>query len=141
MRPVLLLVLAVTAVAGFQNFSFQSQGVGVDWQMYSDQRLREAAGRPVLVEFTADWCINCKTLERTTFRDRQLLEVIDKLGITTLRVDLTQGDDARRQVFDRFGGRAIPYILILDKQGQLVQRFTGMVAADTLIDSIKAMES
>ena len=141
MRPVLLLVLAVTAVSGFQNFSIQSRGVGIDWQMYSDQRLREATGRPVLVEFTADWCINCKTLERTTFRDRQLLEVIDKFGITALRVDLTQVDDARRQLFDRFGGRAIPYILILDKKGQLVQRFTGMVAADTLIDSIKAIES
>jgi thiol:disulfide interchange protein DsbD len=140
LRPVLILALAMLVVTGFRGLSFYPQEDGIAWQAYSDQQLNAAAGRPVLVEFTANWCINCKALEQTTFRDKRLLETIDRLGVVPLQVDLTQVDDTRRQVFDRFGGYAIPFIVLLDGRGQLVQRFTGMVSADTLVDRLHAMD-
>ena len=140
LRPVLILVLALTVMTGFRNLSFQDQGGGIPWQAYSDQRLEQAAGRPVLVEFTADWCINCKAMERTTFTDKKLLEIIGTMGVLPLQVDLTRVDETRREIFERFGGRAIPYVVVLDGQGQLVQRFTGMVGADTLVDIFKAID-
>ena len=93
-----------------------------------------------MVEFTADWCINCKAMERTTFTDKKLLEIIGTMGVLPLQVDLTRVDETRREIFERFGGRAIPYVVVLDGQGQLVQRFTGMVGADTLVDIFKAID-
>jgi thiol:disulfide interchange protein DsbD len=136
LRPVLILILAMTVVTGFRSLSFQDQGGGIPWQVYSDQRLEQAVGRPVLVEFTADWCINCKAMERTTFKDRKLIETIDTKGTVALQVDLTQVDEARREIFERFGGRAIPFVVILDGRGQLGQRFTGVVGAETLIQTL-----
>ena len=127
-------------VAGFRSLSFQDHGEEIAWQVYSDQRVEQAAGRPILVEFTADWCINCKAMERTTFKDKKLLETIDSLGVIPLQVDLTQVDDTRREIFARFGGRAIPYIVLLNGRGQIVQRFTGIVGADTLVDTLKSMD-
>ena len=139
LRPVLMVALAMLVVTGFRNFSWVDTGGGIAWQPYSDQRLAAASGRAVLVEFTADWCINCKSLEQTTFRKRELLETIDDLGVVPLQVDLTQVDDRRREILTRFGGYAIPYIVLLDKKGQVVKRYTGMVGADTLVENLKAI--
>jgi thiol:disulfide interchange protein DsbD len=140
LRPVLILVLAMVVVTGFRTLSFQDHGGGIAWQTYSDQRLEQAIGRPVLVEFTADWCLNCKALERTTFKDRKLLETIRSMDVIPLQVDLTRVDETRRKIFDRFGGHAIPYIVLLNGQGQTVQRFTGMVGADTLVDILTSID-
>ena len=140
LRPVLILVLAIAVVTGFRDVSLDGGDAGIPWQVYSDHRLVQSVGQPVLVEFTADWCINCKALERTTFKDKRLLDIIGAMGVIPLQVDLTQVDEQRRELFDRFGGRAIPYIVVIDRQGQLVQRFTGMVGAETLVDIFKSMD-
>lgn len=140
LRPVLVLALAMMIMAGFRSLSFEDRGAGIPWQAYTNDSIELAVGRPVLVEFTADWCLNCKVLERTTFRDKVLLQTIDALGVLPLQVDLTQVDDARREIFDRFGGRAIPYIVLLNRNGQPVQRFTGMVGADTLVAHLQSMD-
>lgn len=140
LRPVLILTLAIVVVAGFHGLSLDEGGEGVRWQVYSDHRLELASGRPVLIVFTADWCINCKAMENTTFKDSRLLEVIKTMGVIALQVDLTQVDEQRRAIFDRFGGRAIPYMVVLDRHGQVVQRYTGVVGADTLVHALRSID-
>jgi thiol:disulfide interchange protein DsbD len=140
LRPVLMLVLAMLVVAGFRDLSSFDQGDGIPWQTYTEKRLREAAGRPVLVAFAADWCINCKALEQTTFKDKRLLATLERRGVQPLEVDLTQVDDVRKEIFARFGGRAIPFMVLLDGSGQIVQRFTGMVSPDTLIEMLHTLD-
>ena len=139
LRPVLVLALAMATITGFKSLSFEEPGETIAWQTYTEQRIEQAAGRPILLEFTADWCINCKVLEQTTLKNPRLLQTISTLGVTPLRVDLTQVDDLRRDLFRRFGGRAIPYIVLLNGRGEPAQRFTGMVGADTLIDSLQSI--
>ena len=139
LRPVLIVALAMLVVTGFRDFSWHDAGDGIAWQPYSDQRLAAASGRAVLVAFTADWCINCKSMEQTTFRRRALLETIDSLGVVPLQVDLTQVDDSRRAILTRFGGHAIPYTVLLDSKGQIFRKYTGMVGAGTLVENLAAI--
>ena len=140
LRPVLILAMAIVVVAGFRSLSVDHGAESIAWQAYSDLRLEQAFGRPVLIEFTADWCINCQAMKRTTYKDNKLRATIETMGVLTLQVDLTQVDEQRRAIFDRFGGRAIPYIVVLDKQGQPVQRYTGVVGADTLVDVLRSID-
>ena len=140
LRPVLFLVLAIVVVTGFRDIPLFDGGQGIPWQVYSDHRLEQSVGQPILVEFTADWCINCKAMERTTFKDKKLLDIIGTMGVIPLQVDLTRVDEQRRAIFDRFGGRAIPFIVVLDGKGQLVQHYTGVVGADTLVEVLKSID-
>ena len=139
LRPILVVIMAMLVVTGLRSIWLYAPAAEIPWQPYSDDRMAAAAGHTILVEFTADWCINCKVLERTTFRDEKLLATIDALNIVPLQVDLTQVDDTRQALLARYGGHAIPYTVLVDGQGRMVRQFTGMVGADTLVESLKSI--
>jgi thiol:disulfide interchange protein len=89
LRAFLILTLAIVVVTGFQGLSSDDGDAGIPWQAYSDLRLAQASGRPVLIDFTAVWCISCKVMENTTFNDKNLIETIETMGVIVLPVDLT----------------------------------------------------
>jgi thiol:disulfide interchange protein DsbD len=67
-----------------------------------DAAIRDAnaAGKAVLFDFYADWCVECKRMERTTFADPAVLDRIDDL--VTLKVDVTDQTDADKALQQRF---------------------------------------
>lgn len=48
-----------------------------------------AAGRPVLVKFTANWCLTCQVIERTVFTNPQVWDLLDQKNVAVFKVDLT----------------------------------------------------
>ena len=81
-----------------------------------DQALRDAGGRPVLLDFYADWCASCKELERYTFADPDVRATLT--GFTALRVDVTAHDAADRDLLKRFGLVGPPVILFFGPDGR-----------------------
>jgi thiol:disulfide interchange protein DsbD len=67
---------------------------GASFLPYSDEEFQSvrAAGRPVLVKFTANWCTTCQVIEGTVFRDATVWRAIKQRDMTTLKVDLTEED-------------------------------------------------
>ncbi|MBA1330815.1 thiol:disulfide interchange protein, partial [Candidatus Endoriftia persephone str. Guaymas] len=49
-----------------------------------------AAGRPVMLDFYADWCISCKEMEKYTFADPKVIAALD--GVLLLQADVTAND-------------------------------------------------
>lgn len=88
------------------------------------------SGRPVLVDFSAEWCGPCKMMAPI------LKEAKDKLGeeATIIKVDI----DKNRQTAEQFGIQAVP-TLILFKNGQVKWRQSGVVPAATLVQVIKQL--
>lgn len=72
-------------------FAVKLTGTLIDWEPYSQSRLESALAerRVVMVEFTANWCANCKELESRVFTDERAAKVIDELEVVTIRADLT----------------------------------------------------
>ena len=74
-----------------------------------------AAGRPVVVDVYADWCISCKELEAFTFPDRRVQQALR--GVELLRADVTANDAGDRALLQRFDLYGPPAILFFGPDG------------------------
>jgi thiol:disulfide interchange protein DsbD len=104
-----------------------------------DEALRAAAGRPVLLDFYADWCASCKELERYTFTDPDVRTAL--AGIVTLRADVTANDDADRDLLKRYGIVGPPAILFFGRDGRERReyRVVGFVEAEPFNEHLQSM--
>ena len=76
-----------------------------------------ASGRPVLLDFYADWCVSCKEMERYTFSDPQAARKMARFVL--LQADVTANDAEDQALMQgRFGIPGPPAILFFDAQGQ-----------------------
>jgi len=95
-----------------------SQGTGGDataeFEAFSSARLDElrAAGRPVFVNMTADWCITCLANEKTTLRTDRVKQAMADNDITYMKGDWTNEDPEISAVLDQFNRPSVPlYVL------------------------------
>ena len=79
-----------------------------------DQRL-QAAGRPVMLDFYADWCVSCKEMEAQTFVDPAVRAKLDRALL--LRADVTANNDDDRALLKRFHLFGPPGIILFDAHG------------------------
>ncbi len=76
----------------------------------------KAAGRPVMLDFYADWCVSCKEMERFTFADPAVQAGL--AGYTLLQADVTANSDDDKALLARFGLFGPPGIIFFDARGQ-----------------------
>ncbi|WP_410171335.1 protein-disulfide reductase DsbD [Castellaniella defragrans] len=80
-----------------------------------DARLA-AAGRPVMLDFYADWCVSCLEMEKFTFSDPAVAERMDRMLL--LQADVTRMTDEDRALLARFDLFGPPGILFFDAGGR-----------------------
>tara|TARA_R110002051_G_scaffold8386_5_gene35245 strand:+ start:31413 stop:32606 length:1194 start_codon:yes stop_codon:yes gene_type:complete len=134
------LALAVTVVFASLLGSGEDELV---WQPYSAELLADTKARdtPYLLEFTADWCINCKVLERTVYKEPAVAEAVARAGMVPIQVDVTASDPEKDALLTATGGQALPFAAIFDADGTVVARFTGLFDTDSLVEAINRTEN
>jgi thiol:disulfide interchange protein DsbD len=80
-----------------------------------DQRL-SSPGRPVMLDFYADWCVSCKEMEKLTLSDPRVRAELDRMLL--LQADVTAANDADRALLKRFSLFGPPGIVFFDPQGR-----------------------
>jgi thiol:disulfide interchange protein DsbD len=93
-------------------------GEAVKWTPFSNKVLAEAteSGKPVIIDFYADWCSSCRRLDRLTFHDHSVIEAAAK-DFIAIRVDLTHTDSAKQGVLRHYDVRGVPTIVFLKPGG------------------------
>jgi thiol:disulfide interchange protein DsbD len=75
-----------------------------------DAALKE--GRPVVVDWGADWCINCRSLEAVVLSADSVKEAFRQRNAVLLRCDLSQSNPPAKRLNEKLGGQAIPVLAI-----------------------------
>ncbi|MFO1424696.1 MAG: protein-disulfide reductase DsbD, partial [Candidatus Competibacteraceae bacterium] len=78
--------------------------------------VREAAGRPAMLDFYADWCVSCREMERYTFTDPGVRATL--ASAVLLQADVTANDDADQALLRRFSLIGPPAILFFGPDGE-----------------------
>ncbi len=122
----LAVLLAILLPVRFADVAAASSSVpggvpAVDaWQPYDAAQVAKlsAAGRPLLVNFTASWCLTCLVNERNAFADSAVQEVFRNKGVTLMKGDWTNRDPAITRALAAFGRAGVPlYVVYNSKPG------------------------
>jgi thiol:disulfide interchange protein DsbD len=92
--------------------------------------------KPMLIDFTADWCAACKELEKNTFTTEKFWKAAERY--VTLRID---GTDQDNEIFDKnskaYGVQGLPALVILDSKGQQAKIFKKKPETEELTSALE----
>jgi thiol:disulfide interchange protein len=138
-RPIAISLVFAAAVI-FLAVSITARFIGgLEWEPYSSDAFAaaRASGKPVLVEFTANWCPNCLTIEGTVYRDPRTQAALNKDGVILIRADLTNEDAAGwPKVNELNPGGGIPLTAIYAPGGDEPTKLTSLYTSQNLIDAL-----
>jgi thioredoxin:protein disulfide reductase len=120
---------------------------GLAWQVPGDTsgvptltaRARQQAqeqARPLLVDFTATWCVACKRLEKETFSDQRVQ--LEAGRFLAIRVDATDNEGPLVEAtLSEHVVRGLPTLILFGSDGAEARRFTDFVEAEELLAALE----
>jgi len=88
-----------------------------------DARVAQAnqAGKPAMLDFYADWCVECLRMERNTFTEPEIQALFAQ--VQPLQADVTQNDAIDKALMRKYGIIGPPAILFFDRHGNELRNF------------------
>ena len=136
-------VIAVTALGCRRGVpaesappAIASHGEGsVDWTTSWDAAIKKARSenRAILIDFYADWCIWCRRLDATTYRDPKVVTFLtDRVVATKLDVEKSEG----RGLASKYHVDGLPTILLVSPDGHELGRIPGYMPAGQFLERV-----
>lgn len=76
----------------------------------------KTAGRPVMLDLYADWCVSCKELEVVTFADSKVQQQLSQYAL--VKVDLTDNGEEAKAIYKKYQVVGPPALIFYDREGQ-----------------------
>ncbi|QDG50144.1 DUF255 domain-containing protein [Persicimonas caeni] len=132
-RKALAVVAAVAsiAVAGVYTFPLEANASAerpravsgsIDWKPWTEEAVAAELdkGRPVFVDFTADWCLTCKVNEKNAIDTEPVRQAIAEHDVAMFKADWTNPDERIRKKLAEYGKAGVPFYLMYspDRPGE-----------------------
>jgi len=128
-----LAIAALLLVSGVAFALPRKHSEGLTWAKYDEKVLADAkaSGKPVVIDFYADWCLPCKELDEKTFPDAKVKDELARY--VRVKADLTRPEDPRTQALTKqYGIAGVPTLVFIDPSGneRKEMRLSGFEAPD-----------
>lgn len=113
---------------------------GLDW-VFDDEAGRSVAmaeGKPVVMDFYADWCTACKELDHKTWVDETVRAEGDRF--VAVKLDFTQKNEWSEAKYKEYEIRGLPTVIFFDSQGKEIERFFGFRGPESVLKSMRAVK-
>jgi thiol:disulfide interchange protein DsbD len=122
--------IALTVVGLFATINYTlTPKIALTWLPTEAAGLAHArvSGKPIMMDFTADWCLPCREFEVSVFARPEVADLLKDFVL--VKIDLTREDqdDALPALKDRYGVSTLPAIRFLAPGGQIVGRIDNLV--------------
>lgn len=137
------IILAITAIVlGTWMLKPSETNEEVNWKMMNSVESIESSikseNKPVMIDFYADWCAQCKELDEYTYTDPEIVELSKSLN--TIKVDLTKENES---ITNKYNIKGLPVVIFLDTDGSEYKelRVTGFLKPEEFKKKINTLQN
>jgi thioredoxin:protein disulfide reductase len=96
-----------------------------------------ASGKPVMIDFFAEWCAACKELDRDTYVAPAVISEAERF--VRIKVDGTNGQDSLDALYSRFGIEGLPTVAFVSSRGEILEhpRILGFLGPDEFLEEMR----
>ncbi len=89
-----------------------------------------AEGKPVMMDFWAEWCVACNELDHFTYNQPEILALAEDM--VSIKMDMTKNNEANKAILNKYEVYGMPTVIFFDSQGKELERFSGFISADDM---------
>jgi len=121
---------------GYAWYSFYVPSNDVAWadDIDSARQLAATSGKPMLLFFTAEWCVPCRIMKREVFADP---EVTMAINAKVVPVMIHEGEPGADDVFSRYDVRGTPITIFTDPQGNVLDYEVGGIGKARFMEMLE----
>ncbi|MGD0785115.1 MAG: cytochrome c biogenesis protein CcdA [Sedimentisphaerales bacterium] len=115
----------------------------IDWKPYDATVIASAQknNQPVIIDFSADWCLSCKILDKTVFSSKQVADLIKQKGVLAIKADTTQFDyPATIALKEIYNEPAVPVTVLLLPGKETPIKLAGNLIKNELIKNLQSLK-
>jgi len=86
----------------------------IAWQDYDDALIDNAIadGKPVLIKFTADWCLSCQAVDKVVYHNEDIAGLIEEKEVLAIKADTTSNDDPATLALKKKYNELVPVTIL-----------------------------
>ena len=136
-RPLQDWVFPPQSAAAARELTSTPHFITIRTQAELQQALQQAAGKPVMLDLYADWCVACKEFTKYTFSDAQVQNAFAQMVL--LKADVTANNAADQALLRELNVLGLPTLLFFNDQGHEIpqSRVTGFMPATPFLQHLQ----
>jgi len=143
-KIIIRVIAVVLAAGGAMALMPAGAAAEIDWQSYDAEIIESAKAkdRPILIKFTADWCLSCQVIEKTVYGKEDIARLIKEKNVLAIKGDTTRLDQAAtialKNIYNE-PGVPVSMLFVPGEEGAAVWR--GLTFAAELREKLESIDS